>query len=100
MNLNASKQAMSRIPVRPLDVTVLSEVVQPGYVEWINRNVQFGWRERTVARFDGIPKIGGALRRLGFSSVTPTNAYNAYCVLLPIENLLRKRTRVERMKAL
>jgi hypothetical protein len=99
MNLNASNentlhlQALSRLPVRPLDVTLLSEVVQPDYVEWINRNVQYGWRERTVARFVGIRKIGGALRRLGFSRVTPTTAYNAYCVLLPIENLLRKANR-------
>jgi len=97
MNLNASYkntldlQAMSRIPVRPLDVLLLSEVIQPDYVKWINRNAQYGWRERTIARFNDIRKIGGALRRLGFSSATPTNAYNAYCVLLPVENLLRKR---------
>jgi len=99
MNLNASNentldlQALSRLPVRSLDATLLSEVVQRDYVEWINRNVQYGWRERTVARFLGIRKIGGALRRLGFSRATPTNAYNAYCVLLPIENLLRRANR-------
>lgn len=97
MNLNSSQentlhlQAMLRVPVKPLDVRLLREVVQPDYVEWINRNVQYGRREKTLASLLGIRKIGGALRRLGFSNGAPTDAYNAYCVLLPIENLLRKR---------
>jgi hypothetical protein len=100
MNLNSSQentlhlQAMLRVPVKPLDVKLLREVVQPDYVEWINRNVRYGRREKTLARLLGIRKIGGALRRLGFSNGAPTDAYNAYCVLLPIENLLRRRTSI------
>lgn len=88
-------QALRRIPVRPLDVNLLREVVKPVYVEWINRNVvnhQSG-TDRALGRLLRIRKVGGALRRLGFTASTSRQleAYNAYLVLLPIENLLRKR---------
>src|SRR5262245_20190262 len=72
MNLEASKentldlQAMRRIPLRPLDVQLLREVVQPDYVEWVNQNAQDGWRNKILGGLLGIRKIGGAFRRLGF----------------------------------
>jgi len=90
-------QALRRIPVRPLDVNLLREVVKPVYVEWINRNVvnhQSG-TDRALGRLLRVRKVGGALQRLGFTDGTSRRgeAYIAYCVLLPIENLLRKRGR-------
>src|SRR5215510_12623662 len=86
-------QAMRRDPVKPLDVALLREVVQPDYVAWINRTVRYGWREKMLERVFHPGKVEGVLKGLGFSSNVSERrkAYNAYCVLLPIENLLRKR---------
>ena len=91
-------QALHRIPVKPLDVRILREVIKPDYVEWINRNLSGWhgmWREKTLVKLLRIRKVGGALRRLGFTDRTATRlkAYNAYLVLLPIQNLLRRRNR-------
>ena len=99
MDLKASRQntldlqAVRRVPVKPLDVTLLREVVQPDYVAWINRNVRYGWREKMLEGLFNSDKVEGVLKRLGVSSNVSRQreAYNAYCVLLPIENLLRKR---------
>jgi hypothetical protein len=99
MDLKASRQntldlqAVRRVPVKPLDVTLLREVVQPDYVAWINRNVRYGWREKMLEGLFHSDKVEGVLKRLGVSSNVSRQreAYNAYCVLLPIENLLRKR---------
>jgi hypothetical protein len=86
MGLKASRQntldlqAVRRTPVKPLDVALLREVVQPDYVAWINRNVRYGWREKILERLFHAGTADGQ-----------SKAYGAYCVLLPIENLLRKR---------
>jgi hypothetical protein len=98
MNLKGSAentldlQAMRQIPVKPLDGNLLREVVQPNYVEWINNRVRYAWQEKITERLLHVPGARGLLKRLGFSNdVGRRKAYNAYCVLLPIENLLRKR---------
>jgi len=86
MDLKASRQntldlhALRRTPVKPLDVTLLREVVQPDYVAWINRTVRYGWREKMSQRFFHSGRVQ-----------EHTKAYSAYCVLRPIENLLKKR---------
>jgi acyl-ACP thioesterase len=89
-------QALRRLPVRPLDVNLLRELVKPSYVEWINRNVVnhlTGLRDKVLATLLHVRKVGGALRRLGFTDNAgrQLRAYNAYLVLLPIEKLLRRR---------
>ncbi len=89
-------QALHRIPLKPLDMNILREVVRPDYVDWINQNIiscQSNQKEKILGRLLRIRKVGGALRKLGFADGKGKNreAYNAYCVLLPIENLLRKR---------
>jgi hypothetical protein len=105
MNLKATHQntldmqALRRMPVRPLDMNLLREVVRPKYLEAINRNLlsrPFTWTERALNRLLRVRKVGGALRRLGFTASTSRQfeAYNAYMVLLPIENMLRKRSQI------
>jgi len=89
-------QALRRIPVKPLDTRILREVVKSDYIEWINRNLPgcFGnWRGETLRKLVHVYKIGGALRRLGYTnrSLKQIAAYSAYLVLLPIQNLLRRR---------
>ncbi|HEX8136040.1 MAG TPA: hypothetical protein VF544_00475 [Pyrinomonadaceae bacterium] len=88
---NLDLQAMRRIRVKPLDAQVLADVVRPSYVRWINRHVGqqgAGWDLMwSLAR---IPKVGGALRRLGIQEQRE-RAYFAYLTLKPIETLLKKR---------
>jgi hypothetical protein len=102
MNLQATHQntldlqALSMIPVKPLDVNLLKEVIKPDYVEWINRNLlnqSLNWTEKVQCRLLHVSKVGGALRRLGITDnkSRQLEAYNAYIVLLPIEKLLRRR---------
>ena len=81
-------------PVIPLEVNLLREVINPAYVEWINQNIVDNWYNSTLKTMLNIRKLGGILRRLSISN--PVNkqseAYIAYTVLLPIENLLRRRS--------
>lgn len=89
-------QALRNIPVRPLDISLLREIIKPDYIEWINRNLvnQFSmWKEKALEKVFNVSKVGRILRRLGFPDAynNKRTAYNSYCVLLPIENLLKKR---------
>jgi hypothetical protein len=88
-------QALRRIPVEPLDVNLLREVMEPDYVEWINHNLRkqsSDWTDRLLCRLLSVPKLEVALRRLGFRETNrQLKPYLAYIVLLPIEKLLRKR---------
>ena len=87
---NLDYQAMRRIRVRPLDERRLKEVIEPSYVGWINRHVgQQGALWDMVWSMTRIPKVGGALRRLGVEEQR-ARAYFAYLTLKPIETLLRK----------
>jgi hypothetical protein len=103
MNLKATHQntldlqALRRIPVKPLDKNLLREVVRSDYIEWINQNIREpGQKNKVLEKLLRVRKIGGALRRLGFTPGTnrQLEAYYAYLVLLPIENLLRKRAQI------
>lgn len=102
MNLKISHQntldmqALRRIPVRPLDIRTLREVVKPDYIAWTNRHLpgRFGrWRDEKLSDLLRVRKVGGALRRLGYTDPIAARllAYNAYLVLLPIQNLLQRR---------
>ncbi len=89
-------QALKRIPVRPLDVNLLGEVIRSDYVAGINEtlaNQSPDWKGRVLNTLLYVPKVGGALRLLGLKDIPDprTGAYNAYLVLLPLENLLRRR---------
>ncbi|MCS3824362.1 asparagine synthase-related protein [Salinibacter ruber] len=87
-NLNA--QAMRRIPPRPLDSEILSRIVQPNYVRWINRTVgkQGALWDSLFGLLD-IPKLGGVLRRVGLEDQR-LDAYQAYLTLRPLEMLLKR----------
>ena len=87
-------QAMRRLPLRPLDVDLLREVVEPDYVRWINRLVgplglpsELLWR---LAWTPGFRRASEALRPTGLADRRMT-AYGAYLTLRPIEALLRRR---------
>jgi hypothetical protein len=97
MNLRASnqnrlnQQAQRRIRLKPLDAALLSDVVEESYVGWINRHVgQQGAVWDLVWSVPRIPKVGGALRRLGIEEQRE-RAYFAYLTLKPIETLLKRR---------
>jgi hypothetical protein len=88
---NLNFQALRRIPVQPLDRELLAEVIDPNYVDWINRDARMNWRVDSRCALLRVRKIGGALRRLGLTPPPTLRAYCAYLCLRPIENLLRGR---------
>jgi len=78
-------------PPRPLDAKLLSEVIDPRYVEWINRS--YPGNSLSIRMTKRVLATRG-WRRLGkWLDLTDPQlpAYNAYLTLRPIENLLRRR---------
>lgn len=87
-------QALDKVPLEPLDRRVLSEVVVPDYVDWINRYTP---RTALNAFQEALLSIRGVGRawRVFTGRIPRSNrlrAYLAYLVLYPIERLLRSRT--------
>lgn len=86
-----NQQALKRRPLRPLDTQLLSALVRPDYVQWINDTARdhgaladLWWclvRQR---------RWGRPLRRRGFVD-RQMEAYCAYLTLRPIDNLLRRQ---------
>lgn len=87
-NLNA--QAMRRIPPRPLDSEILSRIIRPHFVRWINRTLEKqGPLWNSLFGLFNVPMLGGALRRIGLEDQR-LDAYRAYLTLRPLETLLKK----------
>lgn len=81
-------------PLSPLDDRLLSEIVRPDYVRWVNRTVS--WRG---VWWEGYQRLGGNrgfrraaryLRSRGFRQ-RRLEAYHAYMTLRPLQRLLQKR---------
>lgn len=89
-------QAMRRVPLEPLDVDLLREVVRPEYVRWINHNVgPLGYPWEVYWRLNWTPgfrRAVGQTRRFGLRDQR-LPAYAAYLTLRPIQQLLRRRER-------
>lgn len=87
-------QAYERMPLQPLDKKILSEVIRPDYVEWVNRYVSrtpLSVFQEAALSFRG----AGRLCKM-FAGRIPTTvrfrALMAYLVLYPIERLLKSRS--------
>ncbi|MED4060195.1 hypothetical protein [Priestia megaterium] len=84
-------QAFLQKSLHPLDEKLLSEIINPNYIKWINRNItSFHSSKVLLHKVFGIRKVGGGIRRLGFKDPFHT-IYSAYLTLKPLENLLKKR---------
>lgn len=103
MNLKVNRErqedlnyrATRRVALAPLDIDLLSEVIKPEYVEWINSHYQ---QQRSLM-WELIFKLNqrqlkGTRRVLSFLNLNSKEpqrvAYNAYLTLKPIENLLKQ----------
>jgi len=90
---------MRQQPLAPLDHELLSEVVRPDYVRWINRTVRWPglwWEgyERLSGRH-GFRRAAVYLRTKGLRQ-RRIEAYHAYMTLLPLQRLLQKRDAARR----
>lgn len=86
--------AMKMVPLVPLDVSVLKEIVNTDYVEWINRNIlSKSFYQKMYYNLFYVPKVKEGMKLLGFRNIE-IEAYNAYLVFKPIELLLRQRDRI------
>jgi hypothetical protein len=86
-----NKQALYKMPLKPLDVKVLSEIIRPAYIERINRYILPTNNLRDfIDSLMYYPKVGGLLRRMGVRD-EKTTAYLAYLTLKPLERLIIKR---------
>ena len=92
-NNSLNYDATRTYPLQPLDVRLLREVIQPGYLEWIDQVIgTMPSPNRWLKRLLNVRKVGGLLRRAGVRPRdTFQQAYCAYLTLKPIENLLMRR---------
>jgi hypothetical protein len=85
---------MRRQPLAPLDVELLSEILRPDYVRWINRTVSWRglWYEgyERLGQQRGFRRAATYLRARGLRQ-RRLEAYHAYMTLRPLQRLLQKR---------
>lgn len=95
-------QAMRSPFIKPLDESLLGELIEPRYVRWINRHVgQHGKSWDAVWKWTQVPGIRGALYRMNLlQDSSRVKAYFAYLTLKPIENALKKSARAFKREAL
>ncbi len=77
-------------PLRPLSVHLLREVIEPQFVEWVNKNICISdkkWLWLTILYDKKIKWFTNCLR----IPERTLEAYSAYLVLKPIENQIKKR---------
>jgi asparagine synthetase B (glutamine-hydrolysing) len=87
-------QAMRRVPLRPLDVALLREVIKPECVRWVNRSVGLlGLPSEALWRLSWKPGFRRAAKALAPTGIADSRltAYCAYLTLKPIEALLQRR---------
>lgn len=84
--------AMQQVPLNQLDISLLCELFDTKYLEWINSNIDANKISTRLLRYlMGVRKVGGGLRSVGLTEPT-LKAYFAYLVLKPIEYaLIRSR---------
>jgi len=76
-----------------VNVKLLNELFESRYIDWINKSIgERGAASRFMFEVGKISKIGGLLRKMGYSD-SKLKAYNAYLTLKPIELLIEKRNR-------
>ncbi|MGN6417404.1 MAG: hypothetical protein ACTHMC_07930 [Pseudobacter sp.] len=87
------RRALYQVPLKPLDQQLLRELINPQYVEWINKHILPTSNLRDwLDKMTYYPKVGGLLRRMGVRD-EKLRAYNAYITLKPLETLLTKRNK-------
>jgi hypothetical protein len=84
-----NNQAMKRIPLNPLDKDILTEFIDPEYIDWINNNVANKFWPSSISNLFKRRFIGTALNFINFKDPR-TKAYSAYLTLKPIEELIKK----------
>ncbi len=90
---------LRQTPLPPLDPRLLSEVVRPDYVRWINHHVgsvgalwevywRLGWARGFRRAVNGLHRLGVTDRR--------SPAYFAYLTLKPVQSLIERRDAARR----
>lgn len=99
MNLSWSRensvnyQAICNVPLRPLNVTLLSEIIQEEYVEWINKTISSISSSRHMYQIlMHTPYIKGGMKLIGFKNRL-IEAYCAYMTIKPLETAILKRNK-------
>ena len=87
-------QAMRKSPLKPLDAHLLREIIDPTYVEWINRYIPARVTPWDVFwSIHKIPKVRKVVYIFNLDD-RRLKAYCAYITLKPLENLIRKRNAI------
>ena len=86
-----NSQALKLIPVKPLDTGLLSEIIQPGYIKWINKHLtQKTTFWELYHKIMVTPRLKGVAQMAGCKNIK-AEAYAAYLTLKPLETLIKKR---------
>jgi hypothetical protein len=85
--------ALKRVPVAPLNVALLKEIINPRYIAWINKELLS--KSIFVALYSKLmytPLIKGGLHLLGLKD-RYMEAYHAYMTIKPLELLIQQRNK-------
>lgn len=85
-------QALKKIPLLPLKTDILREIIKPGYVDWINRNL-LNTRVSKYRYKLGILRKKNKFIRKFLPKDRHLKAYFAYLTLEPLQRLIVERDR-------
>ncbi|MFA5061512.1 MAG: asparagine synthase-related protein [Candidatus Pacearchaeota archaeon] len=85
-------EALRRISLKPLNVKILSEIIEEDYLNWINKTLsQETIKDKIIERILTIQKFGGFIRRYLKIKDKRITAYYAYLTIKPLEEVLIKK---------
>jgi hypothetical protein len=90
-SLNA--QALQCHPPAPLDKRVLSDFIDPGYVDWVNRHLSPGFATNLANRVRRTPGLRYVSRKV-IGPIATKAAYGAYLSLWPLQRCFAEKTTV------
>lgn len=89
-NNNLDQHTINQYPLQPLNVALLSEILKPEYLEWINSHISSSPLNKLAELAFSTKYLGYLLNQLKVSN-TQMEAYSAYLTVLPLEYCLRRR---------
>lgn len=98
LNLKGSRQnslnfiTNLKVPLKPLSEKILSEIIKPEYVIWINNNLTYNYKNfyKTLLKIIGNNKHAYKISKMVFFKNFNV-AYSAYLTLYPLQKIIEQR---------
>jgi hypothetical protein len=88
---NLNYQASLKQRLNPLSVELLSEIIKPEYVQWVNKHTLQSKKEVYKSRLHQTLKSKRGLWRIAPKNNFDLSAYTAYLTLYPLQKIIQQR---------